>query len=87
MLLDSDGQMHGLPSKAERRTSLQKPEEDSYRFSFVLMFSGSIQHYKNYHEDSNKRPDSDVKGVVEVVADPGEGDPEGEAHQAGLLRK
>ena len=42
---------------------------------------------KNYHEDSNKCADSDVKGVVEVVADAGEGDPEGEAHQAGLLRK
>ena len=77
--------MHGLPSKAERRTLLQKPEEIHMKLVGAhIAYNIIMYEKKNYHEDSNKCPNSDVKGVVEVVADPGEGDPEGKAHQAGL---
>ena len=44
------------------------------------------QKKRNYHEYSNKRPNSNIERVMEVVADPGEGDPEGQAQQACLYQ-
>ena len=35
----------------------------------------------SYHEDANECPNNDIQGVVEIVADPREGDPEGHAQQ------
>ena len=35
----------------------------------------------SYHEGANECPNDDIQGMVEIVADPREGDPEGHAQQ------
>ena len=37
-----------------------------------------------YHEGANECPNDDIQGMVEMVADPREGDPEGHAQQDSL---
>jgi len=52
----------------------------------VLPKAREGQRYKS-HEYSNKCPNSNIERVMEVVADSGEGDPEGQGQQACLYER
>ena len=62
-------------------TLSQKPED-----GLDTIVSINIQRIPNieYHESSNSCPDCDIERVMEVVADAGEGNQEGQAQEARL---
>ena len=76
VMLEEAGKRHG-------DKSLEILIENRFRLR-ILVLNGSKE---DYHENPNERPNSNIEGMVEVVADPWEGDPESQAHQASLSFK